>query len=281
MSTIIVAGATNQIGHFLLPRLQNYNVIAISRQLQQNTDKWLNIDLASEFLPIETPSQLFYSAPLPLLPILLARLPRTTLLTRVIAFSSTSRFTKENSTDTKEQAIANQLIQAETALIKECQQRKIAWTILRPTLVYGCGLDKNVTFIAKFIHRFGFFPIVGQGAGLRQPVHADDLAQACIQAALSPNTINKAYNLTGGQTLSYHNMVMAIFKYLGKKPRIISVPLPLFTTMMRGVTWLPKYAHLSTAMVTRINQDLCFDCTAAEHDFNYQPRKFTELGLCF
>ncbi|MCK5877715.1 MAG: NAD-dependent epimerase/dehydratase family protein [Candidatus Marithrix sp.] len=279
MSTIIVAGATNQIGHFLLPKLPK--VIALSRQTHPNTKNitWLKIDLANGTLPIETPCKLFYSAPLSLLPPLLARLPQTTLLNQVIAFSSTSRFSKENSSNFKEQNVAKQLIQAEKALIKECQQRNIDWTILRPTLVYGCGLDKNITFIANFINKFGFFPIIGQGIGLRQPVHADDLAKACIQAALSPKTINKSYNLTGGQTLSYRDMVMDIFKFLGKTPRIIPIPLPLFTTMLHCITWLPKYSHLSTAMVTRINQDLCFNSTAAQHDFNYQPRKFMDLGL--
>ncbi|MBE9562937.1 MAG: NAD-dependent epimerase/dehydratase family protein [Proteobacteria bacterium] len=279
MSTIIVAGATNQIGHFLLLRLQK--AIAISRQARPNTNNitWLKIDLTTEILPIKTPSTLFYSAPLALLPPLLARLPQTTLLNRVIAFSSTSCFTKKDSIDSKEQAIADKLIQAETALIKECQQRNIAWTILRPTLVYGCGLDKNITFIANFIRNFGFFPIVGQGGGLRQPVHADDLAKACIQVASSQETINKIYNLTGGQTLSYRNMVIAIFKNLDKKPHIVSIPLPLFTTMLHCITWLPKYSHLSTAMVTRINQDLCFDYTAARQDFDYQPRQFVDLGL--
>ncbi len=283
MPTIIVAGASNQIGHFLLPQLQNYKVIAISRRPRTNTDNinWLQTDLSTGNLPIELHSQLFYSAPLPLLPSLLARLPKKTLLTRVIAFSSTSRFTKENSTNIKEKNVASQLSQAETALIKECQQRNIAWTILRPTLVYGCGLDKNVTFIANFIKRFGFFPIIGKGTGLRQPVYADDLAKACIQVALSSNTINKAYNLTGGQTLSYRDMINAIFKSLGKKPKIISIPPLLFTTMIRCITWLPKYSHLSTTMVTRINQDLCFDCTPAQHDFNYQPRKFTDIKLCY
>ncbi|MDM8569938.1 NAD-dependent epimerase/dehydratase family protein [Thiotrichales bacterium HSG1] len=279
MSTIIVAGATNQIGHFLLSKLPK--LIAISRQARPNTGNitWLKIDLATGILPIKTPSKLFYSAPLSLLPPLLARLPQITLLNQVVVFSSTSCFTKENSTDLKEQTIANQLAQAEKALIKECQRRNITWTILRPTLVYGCGLDKNVTFIASFIKKFGFFPIVGQGIGLRQPVHADDLATACIQAASSPKTANKTYNLTGGQTLCYRDMVITIFKFLGKKPHIISVPLPLFTTMLRCITWLPKYSHLSTAMVNRINQDLCFDSTAAQHDFGYQPRKFVDLGL--
>ncbi|MDM8565280.1 NAD-dependent epimerase/dehydratase family protein [Candidatus Halobeggiatoa sp. HSG11] len=279
MSNIIVAGATNQIGHFLLLRLQK--AIAISRQTYPNTDNitWLKIDLKTEILPLETPSKLFYSAPLPLLPPLLERLPKTTLLKRVIVLSSTSCFTKENSTDFNEQAIANQLIQAELALIKECQQRNIAWTILRPTLVYGCGLDKNITFIANFIRRFGFFPIVGQGSGLRQPVHADDLAKACIQVASSENTINKTYNLTGGQTLSYRDMVITIFKFLGKKPHIISISPSLFKAIISCISWLPKYSHLSTAMVTRINQDLCFDHTAAQHDFDYQPRKFMDLGL--
>ena len=50
--------------------------------------------------------------------------------------------------------------------------------LLRPTLIYGLGLDRNVTAAARFIRRWHFFPLGGPGPGLRQPVHADDLAAA-------------------------------------------------------------------------------------------------------
>jgi len=276
-SSALVAGATSQIGRFLLPRLQaaGITVTALSRQPQLNIVgvTWQPADLLTSSLPVNV-SQLFYIAPLPLLPPLLARLPIDASLNRVIAFSSTSRFTKADSPDPNERAIATQLIEAETAFIAICQRRGIVWTLFRPTLIYGCGMDKNVTFIANFIRRFGFFPLLGQGMGLRQPVHADDLAAACLQASLSPATANKAYNLSGGQTLSYREMVETIFYHLGKKPRIIKVKPSLFNLLTHSIAWLPAFAHLSTAMIARMNKDLCFEHTEAYHDFGYQPRMF-------
>jgi len=266
----IVTGASNQIGRFLLPRLQaaGFEITAISRQAPIN-NTWLQIDITKNILPLNS-KILFHIAPLSLLPQLLAN----SNIKRVITFSSTSRFSKTTSSDTKEQQIAAELTEAETKVINLCKKQQIAWTIFRPTLIYGCGIDKNVSFIAKFIRRFGFFPIVGNGMGLRQPVHADDLATACIQAYNCSVTINKAYNLSGQQTLTYREMVEAIFHSLGKKPHIISIPLFVFKILIRSIACLPKFSHLSTAMITRINQNLCFDHTVAYNDFGYQPRTF-------
>lgn len=282
---VLVTGATSQIGRFLLPRLQVAGCIitALSRQPPASTARidWQQTDLQTSDLPINQTSLLFHLAPLPLLPPLLARLPNEAPLTRVVAFSSTSCFTKATSPDPKERKIAAQLTHAETALISECQARNITWTLFRPTLIYGCGIDKNVTFIAKFIRRFRFFPLLGQGTGLRQPVHADDLAAACIQVCISPTTANKAYDLSGGQTLSYREMVIAIFHHLGQKPHIISIPLPFFQLMTRCFSWLPAYTLMSAAMIARMNQDLCFEHTAAYHDFGYNPRTFSNNEMGF
>jgi len=275
----LVTGATSQIGRFLLPRLQSacFTVTAVTRQ-SPPTKKRAGITWQQADLPSYLGNQaqfLFHLAPLPLLPPFLARMAHNSTFTRIIAFSSTSCFTKYKSPDIRERAIAAQLREAESAFSALCQAHNMGWTVLRPTLIYGCGIDKNVSFIARFIRRFGFFPILGRGTGLRQPVHADDLAAACLQACFSPAAVNKAYNLSGGETLTYRDMVEAIFRQLGKKPRIISVPLPVFKMLSRIVTRLPA------AMITRMNQDLCFDHAAAYHDFAYSPRGFrdNDMGL--
>ena len=104
---------------------------------------------------------------------------------RLVALSSTSRFTKQRSSDTADREVASRLAAAEDALLAWAVSRNVRATILRPTLIYDGSVDRNITTIAGFIRRFGFFPILGEARGLRQPVHVDDVAAACI-ASLNP-----------------------------------------------------------------------------------------------
>lgn len=283
----IVTGASNQIGYFLLPQLVATGfeqVIAYSRQPfgAKSVVHWQQADLCTTPLILEKPSVLFHLAPLTLLPPLLIHLlhPNNSLK-RIIAFSSTSRLTKINSADSTEQTIATQLANAEETVMSYCQHRAIPCTLLRPTMIYGCGWDKNISFIARFIRRFGFFPFLVNNAGLRQPVHAEDLAIACLQVYACSSTFYQIYNLSGGQTLSYREMVETIFYRLNKKPRFFPIPMGIFCWLLHFLRWLPNYAHLSTAMIQRLHEDLCFDHTVATQDFGYSPRRFTESDLGF
>lgn len=280
-----VTGATSQIGYYLLPRLQQagFHVTAYSRHPQSNTTSivWQQQDLTTQPLRLTQPSILFHCAGIPLLPHILANLPDNAPLQRVLAFSSTSALSKQTSADAEERAIAMQLHQTEQASIDYCNQHQIAWTLFRPTLIYGCGRDQNVTFIARFIQRWGFFPVFGAALGLRQPVHADDLAQACLQAWNNNTTHAQIYTLSGGETLSYRAMLTTIFEYLDRKPRIITVPLPLLQLSLFVLRVLPRFRHLNSTMARRMNQNLVYDHHAAQRDFAYQARAFrgSELGV--
>jgi uncharacterized protein YbjT (DUF2867 family) len=109
---------------------------------------------------------------------------------------------------------------------------------------------------------------------LRQPVHADDLAGACIQALGESATINKTYNLSGGETLSYRDMVERIFCSLGKASHVLPVPEWLFTGAMRAIALLPGKQNVTPEMALRMNMDLCFDHSDATRDFGFCPRGF-------
>jgi hypothetical protein len=58
---------------------------------------------------------------------------------RVVALSSTSRFTKDGSSDPEEQAIALRLADAEACVQAWAASHGVEWVILRPTLIYGLG----------------------------------------------------------------------------------------------------------------------------------------------
>lgn len=193
---------------------------------------------------------------------------------RVVALSSTSRFSKEHSADIAEQELAHRLAAAEDRFRSWAEQHGVSWVILRPTLIYGLGRDKNIAEIARFIRRFGFFPLFGEGRGLRQPIHAGDVAAACIAALDCEQASNRAYTISGGETLAYREMVARVFAALGRRPRLVRVPLAAFRLGVAGMRLLPRYRHWSAAMAQRMNQDLVFDPAEARRDFGFAPRPF-------
>lgn len=193
---------------------------------------------------------------------------------RIVALSSTSLFTKVNSTNPAEQAIAQRLADAETRLRVWAESRDVEWLVLRPTLIYGRGRDKNISEIARLIRRFGFFPLVGQGLGLRQPVHVADVAAACFAALTAAGARNRDYNISGAETLSYREMVGRVFAALGRRPRFLVLPLGVFKLALIGLRLFPRYRHWSVAMAERMNRDLVFDHSDAGRDFGFLPRSF-------
>jgi nucleoside-diphosphate-sugar epimerase len=194
---------------------------------------------------------------------------------RVVALSSTSRFTKDVSSDPEEQAVAHRLAEAEERLRVWTENKGVGWVILRPTLIYGRGRDKNISEMARFIRRFGFFPLLGRASGMRQPVHSEDVAAACLAALDLPYAANRAYNLSGGETLTYREMASRVFTALDRRPRLLTVPLGLFRLAVACLRLFPRYRHWSAAMAERMNQDLVFDHTDEARDLGFRPRRFS------
>lgn len=239
--------------------------------------QWLTHDLSSpQALNLPTLDALIHLAPIWHLPLLLTQL-NAPYPKHIIAISSTSLITKQTSSSPYEQAVIQRLLLAEQYLIDFATQHQIAWTIVRPTLIYAQKLDKNISHIARFIRYFGFFPLVGSAQGLRQPIHAEDIALACTQILNNPTTVNKTYHLTGGETLTYKQMVNKIFIALNRKPHFINLPPPLLAMVLTSLSLLPRYRHLTSSMAKRMNQDLVFSCETAQQDFNFTARSFQPL----
>jgi uncharacterized protein YbjT (DUF2867 family) len=192
---------------------------------------------------------------------------------RLVALSSTSRFTKRDSAAVSERAIAARLAAAEDQVLDWARTRGVAATILRPTMIYDGIHDQNVARIARFIRRFGCYAVAGAAVGLRQPVHADDVATAC-ESALQCDGLRETYEISGGETLTYREMVGRVFTWLERPPRLVTLPLPLVRAAGPLVRILPGLESLP-AMAARMNEDLVFGHGAATRDFGFHPRAFS------
>jgi nucleoside-diphosphate-sugar epimerase len=288
-----ILGAKSLVGKFLIPLLvrDGRQVKAFSREAVAQKEEgieWQQLD--ESFFSANTSADTIgiielwiCVAPIWVLPDYF-RLLRGLGARRVVALSSTSRFTKDDSSDHGERVTAQNLAEGELRLQAWASANDVEWVILRPTMIYGRGSDKNICEIARFICRFGFFPLFGSAKGLRQPVHAIDIAGACYAALERPEAANKAYFLAGGETLSYNDMVCRIFAALGLRPRLLHLPLWIFTVAMTLLRLLPDYRHWTKEMAARMNRDLVFDNADAKRHLNFSPRKFEliaeDLPVC-
>ncbi len=279
-----VLGASSLVGRCVLPLLRDasWHVVAYTRQTQQRDElgvSWLVLPTGASGWPVPqddavmTPCWICV-APIWVLPDYFS-LIEASGARRVVALSSTSRFTKVGSGDTAENAVAAKLIESEARVQAWAKQRGIEWVVLRPTLIYGLGRDKNINEIARFICRFGFFPLLGKAQGLREPIHAQDVAAACVAALQAPAAANRAYNISGGEMLAYRDMVARVFKALGRPVRLVTVPLWAFRLAVAVLCYLPRYRHWSAAMAERMNRDLVFDHAVAARDIGFNPRPFS------
>lgn len=274
-SPVLVLGATSLIGEFLLARLNGAGITPISLSRRPPTDDvcWVDGDLADPNLADELPpvATVFSLSPIWLLPQALPAL-KARGMTRLVAFSSTSRFTKQDSPEPSERAVAKSLAESEAKVEAFCAEHGVAWTILRPTLIYVEGRDANVSRLAGLIRRFKVLPLSGKGEGLRQPVHADDLAGGAIAAGQAPAARDKAYDLVGGETLTYRVMAERIYAGLGRRPAILPLPAWLFRLLLTLAK--PFYPGATATMGDRMAQDLTFDDAPARRDFGWAPRDF-------
>lgn len=272
-----LVGATSLVGKCLIPLLINSgsNVFAFTRkEIISNQDAltWCNI---SDKTPenIEEINYWICIAPIWVLENYF-HIIQASGARRLVALSSTSCFTKDDSTDPVERDTALKLAEAESRLRAWAESRGVEWIILRPTLIYGLGIDKNITEIARFILRFGFFPMFGQSTGLRQPIHSQDVASVCFGALYAVEISNRAYNISGGDTLTFREMVARVFIALGRRPRLLAVPLWLFHLAVIVFRFLPRYRQWSVNMAQRMNQDMAFSHEEAIRDLGFKPRNF-------
>jgi nucleoside-diphosphate-sugar epimerase len=271
---VLVLGGTSLIGRFLMPRLAaaGTKAFALSRTAKQE-GVWLRGDLSAPDLEtlLPTAPTVLSLAPIWHLPQALETL-KARGMQRLVAFSSTSVFTKAASPEPYEREVVARLAEGEAAVRAFCEANGVAWTILRPTLIYAEGQDHNVSRLARLIRRFGLLPLYGKGAGLRQPVHADDLAVAALDAAASPEAHNRAYDLAGGEILTYRQMAERVFEGLGRRPRIL--PLPEGLWRLAFAVARPLLPGATAQMGARMSEDLTFNNGPAKRSFGWNPRLF-------
>ena len=172
----------------------------------------------------------------------------------IIACSSTSALTKRFESNNFDKNLSSILIKSEEKIIELAKELKISCDIVRPTLIYGNikGLkDKNISKILLIMRTLKFI-ILPSNTGLRQPIHASQLAEVVyflMNQFLNWETKPKInfINVGGDEILDFGQMIKTLQDSLSendkaKKCFILKVPNRLFFILISPILiFSPKY----------------------------------------
>lgn len=282
----LVFGATGQIGRALLPELlaTGWAVDAVSRTpvaaLRNAAGVvWHQADLFASRQDLPRADVLFSLGPLDGFVHWLEL--QHELAPRIVAFGSTSAETKLHSGDASERDLAQTLRRSEAALARIATQRGARWTVLRPTLVYGSGRDRSLSRIVRLARRMRCFVLPRGAHGLRQPVHVDDLAHAAVQVVDCEATFDHSFDLPGGESLRYDEMVRRVLACLDPPLPLFALPRAVFAFAAALLRRTGGLSDAGSGVLQRLSSDLVFDAEPARRCFRYAPRDFQPEAAMF
>lgn len=279
-----VMGGSGAVGRFLLRRLSaaGWPACAPSRHPAPGWSanlpciEWQHGDLGDAAAAVPPGvDAVFGAGPLDLLVALLQRRPPPRGL-RVVALSSTSLETKRESPDPAERALAARLDASERALRDMARAQDWSLVLIRPTLIYGAGVDASLSPLLRLARRRGWLPLPRASRGLRQPVHADDLAAAMLCAAQREGWRDECLRLPGGETLRFDAMVQRVLALAEPRPRLLRVPTPPLHLLADTLAHGPSSLRRWSAPLLRSGQDLVFPLDDWRR-LALQPRGFRPL----
>lgn len=185
---------------------------------------------------------------------------------RALFISTTALFTTLN--------VASRQIRLQAE--NEIRQGRLAYTILRPTMIYGSSRDRNMCRLIRYLRRYPIVPVIGNGKMLQQPVYVEDVAGAVADCLDKDFTIGKEYNIPGSSPLTFDEVIDTICGLLGRTVIKVHVPASPVITMLRLLEKGGIRLSIKAEQFMRLNEDKAFDYEAAARDFGYEPRTFKE-----
>lgn len=192
---------------------------------------------------------------------------------RIVALSSTSAVAKADSNHPREKAVVEALLDGEKGMARYSIGNRATLTILRPTMIYGGPRNRNINLIRRLVRTLRVFPMPGAGAGKRQPIHASEVADACL-GALERESVNGVYTIAGSETMSFRQMVEQVFRSQQIKPRFFVIPDRIARRIVSVAGRLPGLDMLSPQMLERLERDQAFSNERACRDIGFKPGPF-------
>jgi uncharacterized protein YbjT (DUF2867 family) len=99
----------------------------------------------------------------------------------------------------------------------------LAWTIFRPSLIYGPG-DGFINLFIRMSRFSPILPVIGSGRSRFQPVGVDDVAFCFVKALAEPGAQSQTFDLCGTEALTLGEILDAILRVTGRRRGRIRIP---------------------------------------------------------
>jgi uncharacterized protein YbjT (DUF2867 family) len=112
-------------------------------------------------------------------------------------------------------------VRAKAALESVVRSSGVEWVIVRPTLTYGPN-DILINNLAWALRRLPVYGLPGLGRYTVQPVHVDDVARICVEAASAP--AGQVLDAAGPETMAYRELVDRVRAAVGSRSLVVPTP---------------------------------------------------------
>jgi len=117
------------------------------------------------------------------------------------------------------------------------QESGLAYTILRPTVIFGLE-DILINNIAWFVRRFPVFGIPGDGSYRIRPIYVEDMAQLIADAVDQQG--NTVLDAVGPEAFSFEELVRLIAAQVDRSVRLVHLPMPLAYVFTLVTGWFVR-----------------------------------------
>lgn len=150
----------------------------------------------------------------------------------------------------------------------------LAFTILRPSMIYGTPADRNMVRLLRWLAKFPVIPLPAGGTTLQQPVHVEDLVSAILASLERPIAARREYDTGGPEPIALRDVIRTAARALGRPAWI--VPIPLGPAHAAAV-WARRARlpfPVSPEQVLRLAESKAVDIGPARRDLDFDPRSF-------
>jgi nucleoside-diphosphate-sugar epimerase len=151
--------------------------------------------------------------------------------------------------------------------------------MLHASMIFGAPDDGNVSRILGVLGRWPrgvpiVLPLPDGGRRLVQPIFIDDVAAAVVAAVERPASDGPPLVLAGPAPIAYRRMIEHCATALGRRARVLPVPLGLLVPVVRAAARCGIALPLSAAELRRAGQDKAFDVAPMLARLGVQPIDF-------